>query len=188
MSYSPQVEVETVSHNNRHKHNPPCFGYWLSSLEDNDYVEYHCKIHPTLTPEEIETFNSFISDLNKGFDNYEITNQSKETLSVIVKWGGEKNIVFLRFWLTMFRFHQEFPEVVKQFCAETKNSSMDEKIRIFTELNNSRQPELNVYRDLTIHGFKRYFGEIQPKRYKDFVTDLQNRIPTSVHDVFLTNK
>jgi hypothetical protein len=153
MSYRPHITYDLFSKDKLYPNKKDiCFGYWFSQLVPEDEVTFHCEISKKLTSEEVSYFVKFIKRLTNRRKCFEVIELTETLIKIKILRG--KSYVVSRMWLTLFRFLQEFPEVVAQFYAERKSKhTINDQIKIFFDLNNSRQPKLS-YNNLQGHGIQ----------------------------------
>lgn len=91
------------------KYSGPCF----SSLnEDAEKVVFHCAVDKELTPQEIEFFLAFISNV---LDTTKFSVKYKDVYKIKFKLDKTSlNRKASLLYLTFFRYLQEFPDIVKE--------------------------------------------------------------------------
>ena len=185
MSYRPHITYDLFSKDKFYADKKDiCFGYWFTQLLPQDIVTFHCEISKKLTSQEVNHFVKFIKRLTNRKKSFEVIELTETIIKIKIIRG--ENYVVSRMWLTLFRFLQEFPEVVAQFYAERKSKhTINDQIKIFCDLNNGRAPKLD-YNNLQGHGIQIPFFDKNktPVSFNTFKQRIKDENISTVYGAF----
>lgn len=158
-------------------------GSCFSSLDtDAEKVIFHCQVDKELTPDEIEFFLSFISDV---LDTTKFSIKYKDIYDIKFKL----ETTFLDYtssllYLTFFRYLQEFPDIVKEFFKH-KGEDLEELFKSFQHihfLNKINKFPLR-WENMSGHGLMYDYGrrKFEPVDIDVFQDRLKNQDKNTVH-------
>lgn len=158
-------------------------GSCFSSLdEDAEQVIFHCQVDQELTPDEIEFFLKFMSDI---LDTTKFSIKYKDIYHIKFKLNTiSLNYISSLLYLTFFRYLQEFPDIIKEFFKH-KGEDSEELFQSFQHIHFLNKIDKFPIRweNMSGHGLMYDYGnrKFEPINIDIFKQRLKQQEITSVH-------